>query len=171
MPTHELAAARPLQAARFRTGLPNDISNRRVLAMGRRNGPAEQGLEEILSSAAQTADNELGQILKEVDEISKILKLDAPDTRTLRAATNPAVWCAVKQALLDRELRHLALTDELTCLYNRRGFFAAAAHQLKLADRHAQSLLLLYCDVDYLTKINDPYGHPKRNLALTRNAD
>jgi len=171
MPTHELRANNQPQAARFRTGLPNHISNRRVLAMGRRNGPAEQGLEEILSSAAQTADNELGQILKEVDEISKILKLDAPDTRTLRAATHPAVWCAVKQALLDRELRHLALTDELTCLYNRRGFFAAAAHQLKLAGRKAQSLLLLYCDVDNLKNINDSYGHQEGDLALIRTAD
>jgi hypothetical protein len=104
-----------------------DIHNRRVLAMSRRNGPAEEGLEDILSSALRTADNELGQILHEVDEISKSLKLDAPDAQTLRAAAHPAVWCAVKHALLDRELRHLALTDELTCLYNRRGFFAAAA--------------------------------------------
>jgi diguanylate cyclase (GGDEF)-like protein len=171
MPTHELRANNQLQAARFRTGLPKPISNRRVLAMGRRNGPAEQGLEEILSSAVQTADNDLGQILKEVDEISKILKLDAPDTRTLRAAAHPAVWCAVKQALLDRELRHLALTDELTCVYNRRGFFAAAVHQLKLAARNAQSLLLLYCDVDNLKKINDSYGHQEGDLALIRTVD
>src|SRR5216683_64175 len=171
MPTHELRADSQLQAARFRTGLPNHISNRRVLAMGRRNGPAEQGLEEILSSAVQTADNELGQILKEVDEISKILKLDAPDTRTLRAAAHPAVWCAVKQALLDRELRHLALTDELTCLYNRRGFFAAAVQQLKLASRQAQSLLLLYCDIDNLKMINDSFGHQEGDLALIRTAD
>lgn len=41
-----------------------------------------------------------------------------------------------------RELRYLALTDDLTCLYNRRGFFAAATHQLKLARRNAQGLLL-----------------------------
>src|SRR5260370_3615558 len=154
MARDELQAHNKAQAARFRAGLTNPISNRRVLDMGKRNVPAEQGLEEILSSAAQTADNELGQILKEVDEISKILKLDAPDTRTLRAATHPAVWCAVKQALLDRELRHLALTDELTCLYNRRGFFAAAAHQLNLAGRQVQSLLLLYCDGDNLKNIN-----------------
>jgi len=72
---------------------------------------------------------------------------------------------------LDRELRHLALTDELTCLYNRRGFFAAAVQQLKLASRQAQSLLLLYCDVDGLKKINDSYGHQEGDLALIRAAD
>lgn len=171
MPIHELQAGNQVQTARFRTGPPKQTSNRRVLAMGRRNGPPEEGLEEILSSALRTADNELGQILHEVDEISKTLKLVAPDAETLRAAAHPAVWCAVKQALLDRELRHLALTDELTCLYNRRGFFAAAVQQLKLASRKEQSLLLLYCDVDNLKKINDSYGHREGDLALIRTAD
>lgn len=171
MPIHELQAGNPVQAARLRIGPPEQTSNRRVLAIGRRNGLAGEGLEEILSFALRTADNELGQILHEVDEISKSLKLDAPDTQTLRAAAHPAVWCAVRQALLDRELRLLALTDELTCLYNRRGFFAAAVQQLKLASRKEQSLLLLYCDLDNLKKINDSYGHREGDLALVRTAD
>jgi diguanylate cyclase (GGDEF)-like protein len=171
MPIQELQAENGAQVTRLRADLPKHVSNRKVLAMRRKNGPAEEGLEEILSSALRTADNELGQILHEVEEISKSLKLDAPDTQTLRAAAHPAVWCAVKQALLDRELRHLALTDELTCLYNRRGFFAAALQQLKLASRKEQSLLLLYCDVDNLKKINDSYGHQEGDLALIRTAD
>jgi diguanylate cyclase (GGDEF)-like protein len=171
MPIQELQAGNQVQAGRFRTGSLKQTSNRRVLAMRRRNGPAEVGLEEILSSALRTTDNELDQILHEVDEISKSLRLDTPDAETLRAAAHPAVWCAVKQALLDRELRHLALTDELTCVYNRRGFFAAAVQQLKLAGRKGESLLLLYCDVDNLKKINDSYGHQEGDLALIRTAD
>jgi len=171
MPMRELQAATQAEAARFRTGSPKQTSNRRVLAMIRRNGPAEERLENILSSALQVADDELGQILHEVDQISKSLKLETPDAQTLRAAAHPAVWCAVRQALLDRELRHLALTDELTCLYNRRGFLAAAAQQLKLASRNAQSLLLLFCDLDNLKKINDSYGHREGDLALIRTAD
>jgi diguanylate cyclase (GGDEF)-like protein len=139
--------------------------------MGRRNGGAETGLEEILSSALRSADNDLGQILQEVDEISKTLKSDAPDPQSLRVAHHPAVWSALKQTLLDRELRYLALTDDLTCLYNRRGFFAAAAQQLKLAARNSQSLLLLYCDVDNLKLINDSFGHQEGDLALIRVAD
>src|SRR6267154_6567215 len=93
MAIHELRTANQVQAARFRTGLPNQVANRRVLAMGRRNGPAKEGLEEVLSSALQTADNELGQILQEVDEITKTLKLDAPDLQALRAAApRPSGW-------------------------------------------------------------------------------
>jgi diguanylate cyclase (GGDEF)-like protein len=171
MPPQELQAENGSQVTRLRTGL-RQISNRKVLAIGRKNaGPAENGLTESLSSALRAADSEFGQILQEVDEISKLLKSDHPDTQTMRVATHPAVWGAVKQALLDRELRYLALTDDLTCLFNRRGFFAAATQQLKLAQRNGQNLLLLFCDVDNLKKINDTYGHHEGDLALIRTAD
>ena len=170
MPIHELLASNQVQDAASQPGSPNHKSNHKILAMARKNGAKSEGLEEILSAALRSSDNELGQILHEVDAISKSLKSD-PDMQIVRAASHPAVWCAVKQALLDRELRHLALTDELTCLYNRRGFFAAAAQQLKVAGRNSQSLLLLYCDLDNLKKINDSFGHQEGDLALIRTAD
>jgi diguanylate cyclase (GGDEF)-like protein len=171
MPIPELHADKGSQATRSATALPKQISNRKVLAMSRTNSPPENGLAENLSSALRAADSEFGQILQEVDEISKLLKSDHPDTQTMRVATHPAVWGAVKQALLDRELRYLALTDDLTCLFNRRGFFAAATQQLKLAQRNGQNLILLFCDVDNLKKINDSYGHREGDLALIHTAD
>jgi diguanylate cyclase (GGDEF)-like protein len=171
MPIQELQAENSAQATRLKTELPKQISNRKVLAMGKRNGPTDNGLTDSLSSALRAADSEFGQILQEVDEISKHLKSDHPDTQTMRVATHPAVWGAVKQALLDRELRYLALTDDLTCLFNRRGFFAAATQQLKLAQRNGQKLLLLFCDVDNLKKINDSHGHREGDLALIHTAD
>jgi diguanylate cyclase (GGDEF)-like protein len=156
----------PLQA-----DLVAQRSRRRVLPIDRKNRPAEEGLEETLSSALRASDPEFGQIVHEVDEISKLLRTDRTDEQTMRVAAHRAVWNAVKQALLDRELRYLAVTDDLTCLFNRRGFFAAATQQLKLAQRNAQSLLLLFCDVDNLKKINDTYGHREGDLALVRTAD
>jgi diguanylate cyclase (GGDEF)-like protein len=171
MPMQELQAQEDSQVARLRNGSPKQTSNRKVLAMARKNGPGENGLSENLFSALCAADSEFAQILQEVEEISKLLKSDNPDTQTMRVATHPAVWGAVKQALLDRELRYLALTDDLTCLFNRRGFFAAATQQLKLARRNEHSLLLLFCDVDNLKKINDTYGHHEGDLALIRAAD
>lgn len=171
MPIPGLQADKSSQAVRLTAELSKQGSNRKVIAMGRKNSPQENGLAENLSSALQAADSEFGQILQEVDEISKLLKSDRPDTQTMRVATHPAVWGAVKQALLDRELRYLAITDDLTCLFNRRGFFAAATHQLKLAQRSGQKLLLLFCDVDNLKKINDCYGHREGDLALIHIAD
>jgi len=171
MPVPELQADKGSQAARLTAGSSKQMSNRKIIPMGRKTGPTENGLAENLSSALQAADSEFGQILQEVDEISRLLKSDHPDTQTVRVATHPAVWSAVRQALLDRELRYLALTDDLTCLFNRRGFFAAATQQLKLAQRNGQSQLLLFCDVDNLKKINDTYGHNEGDLALIRTAD
>jgi two-component system cell cycle response regulator len=81
------------------------------------------------------------------------------------------VWYAVKHALVERELRHLALCDDLTCLYNRRGFFAAATQQLKVARRNQKPALLLFCDLDGLKTINDTFGHREGDLALVRAAD
>jgi len=159
-----------IQTGRSRTQLMTERSSRRVLSIDRKIRPAEKGLEENLSAALRAVDTEFGQILHEVDEISNLLTSDRPDARTMRAA-HPAVWGAAKQALLDREMRCLALTDDLTCLYNRRGFLAAATQQLKLAQRNAQSLLLFFCDVDNLKKINDTYGHREGDLALVRTAD
>jgi diguanylate cyclase (GGDEF)-like protein len=159
------------QASNLRVCPSIQASNRRTLPTTGRTGLSEQGLEGSLSSALLVADKELGGIVREVDEISKVLKLDAEDTQALRVAVHPAVWSAVRHVIVERELRYLALTDDLTCLYNRRGFFASATQQLKLARRNGQSLLLLFCDVDNLKQINDSYGHREGDLALVRTAD
>lgn len=171
MRTDEIIDENVVGKKRMRGEQFDDPAARRVLVMEKKSGPSEKGLEESLTSALRAADSELGQILREVEEISGVLKSPNPDMQTLRAVGHPAVWSAVKQALLDRELRYLALTDDLTCLYNRRGFFAAATQQLKLAQRTAESLLLLFCDVDNLKRINDTYGHQEGDMALIRIAD
>lgn len=150
---------------------PNYGSSRKFLSLERRARSADQSLESSLSAALLAADTEFGDILQEVDKISQLLKSNDPDEQILRVAIHPAVWSAVKQALVDRELRHLALTDDLTCLYNRRGFFAAGTQLLKLAARNSQGLLFLFCDFDNLKCINDTYGHREGDLALIRAAD
>ena len=159
------------QSVRARIDSSSQTPSRRVLSIGRWKRAPEKSLDSMLSSALLASDNELGQILHEVDEISKTLRSNTPDIQALRIAHHPAVWGAVRQTLLDRELRYLALSDDLTCLYNRRGFFAAATQLLKLAHRNAQRLLLFFCDVNNLKKINDSFGHREGDLALIRVAD
>jgi diguanylate cyclase (GGDEF)-like protein len=149
----------------------SSVSNHQPASLDEGRGLSERDLEGLLSSALLASDKELGNVVREVDEISKALRSDAADPQALRVAVHPAVWSAVRHVILERELRYLALTDDLTCLYNRRGFFAAATQQLKLARRNLQSTLLLFCDVDNLKKINDSYGHREGDLALVRTAD
>jgi two-component system cell cycle response regulator len=81
---------------------------------------------------------------------------------------------AVRLILEDPELRtallSLLLTDELTGLYNRRGFLALAEQHLKLARRTGRALLLVYADLDSLKQINDTFGHHEGDLALQATA-
>jgi diguanylate cyclase (GGDEF)-like protein len=128
-------------------------------------------LEGSLVSALLSQDKDLARILEELDEISCALKAGMAEKEIVRVAAHPAVWYAVKHALVERELRHLALCDDLTCLYNRRGFFAAATQQLKVARRNQKPALLLFCDLDGLKTINDTFGHREGDLALVRAAD
>ena len=60
----------------------------------------------------------------------------------------------------------MAITDELTGLYNRRGFFELARHQFNVSKRYGKPLALLFCDLDYLKRINDELGHDAGDLAL-----
>lgn len=64
------------------------------------------------------------------------------------------------------ELHTISLTDELTGLYNRRGFITLAEQQLKISKRNNLKLLLFYMDMDNLKWINDNLGHNEGDAAL-----
>ena len=66
----------------------------------------------------------------------------------------------------EEALRTLSLIDELTGLHNRRGFFALAEQQLKIANRMKKEMLLIFADLDQLKWINDTLGHHEGDLAL-----
>ena len=70
-----------------------------------------------------------------------------------------------RQRVLE-ELRALSLSDELTGLYNRRGFFILAEQQINIAARTRRSMLLVSADLDGLKGINDRFGHQEGDRAL-----
>ncbi|HWH28004.1 MAG TPA: sensor domain-containing diguanylate cyclase [Mycobacteriales bacterium] len=63
-------------------------------------------------------------------------------------------------------LEDLALRDELTGLYNRRGWFAVAEHELERAGRQGTSRVLLFVDLDGLKRVNDALGHREGDRAI-----
>jgi len=78
---------------------------------------------------------------------------------------------AVERHRLTSALRGLSLIDDLTGLYNRRGFSDLSDQHLKLARRTARAVLLVYLDLDDLKTINDTLGHQVGDHALRRVAD
>ncbi|MFT4111523.1 diguanylate cyclase [Silvibacterium sp.] len=60
---------------------------------------------------------------------------------------------------LQSEISALSLRDDLTDLYNRRGFYLLAGQARRLAQRGGSSYSVLFIDLDNLKQINDRYGH------------
>jgi len=72
----------------------------------------------------------------------------------------------LKYARLKEHLRELSITDELTGLANRRGFFTFAQQQIKQLRRSKGSLVLLFADLDDFKSINDTLGHQAGDQVL-----
>jgi diguanylate cyclase (GGDEF)-like protein len=132
--------------------------------------------------------------LLEEQVLSRLTRLSS-DVKSIGASGNPSMRVLVKgkdelsllkdeingmlEALesSEKELRKskeallaLSLRDELTGLYNRRGFLTLAEQQLKLANRAKKGLLMIFVDVDGMKDINDTLGHRQGDSVLVDTA-
>jgi diguanylate cyclase (GGDEF)-like protein len=143
----------------FRRGAP------RLLSRGE-----NKDIDDVFQALLSEANGELASLLHDVRaESQDALPSDAPSQQFSELLMR-AVRCAAKQYMLQAELGNLALTDELTGLYNRRGFMALAERQLKLGRRSGRGMLLFMMDLDRLKQINDSFGHFEGDRALKQTA-
>jgi two-component system, cell cycle response regulator len=77
-----------------------------------------------------------------------------------------AVRHAIERNRLHAALLDMALVDDLTGLYNRRGFLTLATRDLRLARRGDETLLVAFADMDDLKRVNDTSGHAVGDRAL-----
>ncbi|MDH3345379.1 MAG: GGDEF domain-containing protein [Desulfobacteraceae bacterium] len=79
----------------------------------------------------------------------------------------------VSKKLIDSnsKFKKLALTDELTSLYNRRSFDLRLIEETSRADRYKQKLSLIMIDLDDFKRHNDTYGHQTGDKLLEELAD
>ncbi|GAB4483194.1 MAG: hypothetical protein OHK006_03430 [Thermodesulfovibrionales bacterium] len=78
----------------------------------------------------------------------------------------PELMARIRLVQIHEDYRNLSITDDLTGLYNRRGFLTLADHLLKISMREKRGMFLLYADVDRLKEINDTFGHQEGDAAL-----
>jgi diguanylate cyclase (GGDEF)-like protein/PAS domain S-box-containing protein len=71
-----------------------------------------------------------------------------------------------KLQMTNEKLENLSLTDDLTGLNNRRGFFTFGLQQMKIAKRLKEDNYLVFLDIDYLKEVNDLHGHAVGDLLL-----
>lgn len=103
--------------------------------------------------------------------VSNSNRLYTSDDQTAVSSLAELYAIAIHRFRIEEELRALSLVDELTKLYNRRGFLTVARQQVKMANRHKKEMLLLYADLDDLKAINDQFGHQQGDEALIEAAD
>ncbi|WP_448211790.1 sensor domain-containing diguanylate cyclase [Colwellia sp. MEBiC06753] len=69
---------------------------------------------------------------------------------------------------LNNELSLLAITDELTGLYNRRHFDEMLEFEWQRCKRDKKTIAVLLLDIDYFKQYNDFYGHQAGDMCLKK---
>jgi diguanylate cyclase (GGDEF)-like protein len=128
-------------------------------------------IDDVFQVLLSEANRELASLLRDVRTESHGTLPGDTRSQPVSELLMRAVRCAAKQYRLQAKLGNLALTDELTGLYNRRGFMALAERQLKIGHRSGRGMLLFVMDVDHLKQINDTFGHFEGDRALKRAAE
>lgn len=77
-----------------------------------------------------------------------------------------AIVYSIERHRLQRTIRQLAVLDELTGLYNRRGFNSLNGDVIEKVKATGQRGFLCYFDLDRFKQINDVLGHAKGDEAL-----
>lgn len=67
----------------------------------------------------------------------------------------------------NEHIRQLLVTDDLTGVSNRRGFYQQAVAALDVARKEGRSCLLAFIDVDGLKQVNDDHGHLVGDVLIT----
>jgi len=140
-------------------------------APGLSSSREKRAIDDVFRALLTEANRDLANLLRDVRTESRGMVFGDTRSQQVSELLMRAVRCAAKQYMLQAELGSLALTDELTGLYNRRGFMAVAERQLKLERRSGRGMLLFVLDVDRLKHINDSFGHSEGDRALKRTAD
>ena len=78
---------------------------------------------------------------------------------------------AIRNARLYSQIEQLSVTDELTGLLNRRGFFQLAEREFERALRFNRPLSALMLDIDHFKTVNDTHGHAGGDQVLSALAD
>ncbi len=134
--------------------------------------PDSNGLETVRKAVAEAPDVPIVVMTGTDDDALGVeaIQAGAQDFLTKGDVVSNLLKRVIKHAIerhrLKEELRNLSLRDDLTGLYNRRGFMLLVEHHLRLSKRTKKGFCLLFFDMDGLKNINDSFGHQEGGQAL-----
>jgi diguanylate cyclase (GGDEF)-like protein len=115
--------------------------------------------------------DELGDLLTKVEAFSHSSECKDEELFKFRELLVAAAHSVFLRWRVLNQLRSMALTDDLTGLYNRRGFLLLGTHHLRLAFRTSNPMFLFFADVDGLKTVNDCCGHIQGDALLVACAE
>jgi diguanylate cyclase (GGDEF)-like protein len=78
---------------------------------------------------------------------------------------------AVEKISLHQKLEELAITDDLTSLFNTRHLQRSIESEVARSNRYSSSVALIFMDLDHFKDINDNYGHLVGSKVLVEMAE
>jgi diguanylate cyclase (GGDEF)-like protein len=139
--------------------------------------PDSQGMVTFERANAFAPDVPILIVADEVDEAAAMSTVQAgAQDYLVKTEVGPSlivrsVRHGIERHRLFSALRSLSLIDDLTGLYNRRGFSDLGEQYLKLARRSGRGVTMVYLDLDRFKTINDSLGHHVGDRALQKVAD
>lgn len=117
--------------------------------------PTGSNLREVaqLSNAMQSMTESLLTRERELELLNQTLEQQVLQRTEALAAAN-------------KQLEHLATTDPLTGVNNRRSFDEKLADCVRMGQRTGHGFSLLLLDADHFKKVNDNHGHPVGDAVL-----
>ncbi len=136
-------------------GISRDITERKRV---------EQELQEHRLRLEQLVESRTAELRRANEQLER-------DIEARKVAEHELAIKAEELAASNAVLENLSLIDDLTGLYNRKGFLALAEHGMKLAHRTGEAFSVAFVDLDGLKRINDTFGHQAGDRALVDAAD
>jgi diguanylate cyclase (GGDEF)-like protein len=129
--------------------------------MMRINNEYVNRLREVEKEQAEQARKQPGREISSYDDLTRLNNESVNLQRELTRKN-------VELEKLYADMQKLAITDGLTGLYNRRGFFELSQREVERAKRFDRAYSIIILDIDHFKAINDTHGHETGDQVLEK---